>query len=95
VFTYLFWLCLLDLSDVGLQAQRHGFGQVPRIVVVLWYPAVDLVELEENAGRTLVVAVVVFLGTGRPRLDVHVANLTLRRWLVVVAVVDVLTTTGG
>lgn len=95
VSTHLVWLGFLHLPDVGLQAQGHGLGQVAGIVVVLRYPAVDLVELQEDARRTLVVAVVVLLGARRPRLDVHIAHLTLRRRLVVVAVVDVLATAGS
>jgi hypothetical protein len=54
-----------------------------------------LVELEENAGGALVVVVVVFFVARVPGLDVHFANLSRLGWVVVVAVVDVLTTAGG
>lgn len=78
-----------------LQSQRHLVGQTVRLIVVLRDPAVDLVQLEEDTGRTLVIVVVVLLDARRPALDVHVAHLSLWRWLLVVAVVDVLATARG
>lgn len=84
---------LLVLNKV-LESHRHAVGQGSRVVVVLGDPAVDLVQLQEDAGRALVVVVVVLLHARRPALNVHVAHLTLWRRLLVVAVVDILATAG-
>lgn len=94
-FDYLVGLGLLHASNVGLQIVGHLGWQVARRVVEVRNPVVDLVQLQEDARRTLVVAVVVLLGAWRPSLNVHIAHLTLWWWLVVVAVVDVLTTSGS
>lgn len=84
---------LLALDKV-FQLDGHLLGQSVRLVIVFGDPAVDLVQLQEHTGRALVVIVVVLLDARQPALDVHIAHLSLWRWLVVVAMVNVLTATG-
>lgn len=76
------------------QLARHIVGKLVRAVVEVRNPPVDLVQLEEDAGRALVVAVVVLLGALFEVLDVHIADLPGRRRLVVLAVENVLTAAG-
>lgn len=58
-------------------------------------PPEDLVQLEEDAGRGLVVGEVVVFDAGPPGTDVHVADLPGWGWQLEVAVVDVLTGTSA
>lgn len=88
-------LFLFNACNVGLETFGHILGQVLRCIVEFRNPVVDLVQLQEDARRTLVVTVVVLLGARGPGLNVHIAHLTLWWWLIVVAVVDILTTSGS
>lgn len=81
------------IDDV-LQRARHLVRQTVGLVVEGRNPAVDLVQLEEDARRALVVRVVVLLRALVEVLDVHVAHLAGWRRLRVLAVVDVLAAAG-
>lgn len=85
-------LQLLCLNHV-FQWHWHLFGKILRIIVKVRHPTVDLVQLEEDARRTLVIRVVVFLWALSEVLDVHVANQTGWRRGIVFAVEDVRTAT--
>lgn len=80
------------MVDELLQVPWHVVWQIIGVIVVMRDPSVDLVQLKEDAGRTSVVVVIVFLNAWRPCFNVDVADLTLRRLLAIVAVVNVLTT---
>lgn len=87
-------LQLTGLPDNRLQCVRHLGGQIGGGIVVVRYPAVDLVQLQEDTRRALVVRVVILLRALVERLDVHVAHLAGRRRLRVFAIEDVLTAAG-
>lgn len=86
------FLLLFD-NDI-LQRFGHVHGQRCGVVVEVGNPAVDLVQLQEDARRTLVVRIVVLLRALVEVLDVDVAHLAGWRRSVVFAVVDVLTAAG-
>lgn len=66
--------------------------QAVSVIVEMRAPSEDLVELKENARSTSVIVVMVLLNARSPRLDVNVAYLASWRFLTVIAVVDVLST---
>lgn len=78
--------------DKLFQISRHIVRQMFCVIVEMWTPSKDLVELKENARRTTVVVVKVFLNARSPCLDVYVTNLSFWRLLAIAAVVNVLTT---
>lgn len=81
-----------SVVDELLQISRHVLGQMVGVIVVMRRPSEDLVQLEENAGSAAVIVVVVLLNARCPGFDVNIADLTSWRFLSVVAVVNVLTT---
>lgn len=90
--THLHWIGFVDSLD---QLTRHIWRQILRAIVEFWYPAVDFVQFEENAGRTLVIAVVILLCAFLEILDVDIANFAGWRRLIVFAVENVLTASSG
>jgi len=52
-----------------------------------------LVQLQKNAGSGFMIIVSVFLGARIPAFHINVANLPGRRWLIIIALVDVSTKT--
>jgi len=50
-----------------------------------------LVQLEKNAGSGFMIIVSVFLGARIPTFHVNVADFPGRRWLIIIALVDVST----
>lgn len=78
--------------NVFFQVSRHIGGQGTGLVVELWHPSVDLVQLQEYAWGALVVVVVVLERAWSVLLDVDITHHTLRWWLIVITVVNVLTT---
>lgn len=86
--THFHWIGFVDsLNEVAW----HIFRQTADVIVEIGYPAVDFVQFEENARRTLVVAVVVLLCAFLEILDVDVTHFTGWRWLIVFAIEYVLT----
>lgn len=77
-----------------LQIVRHGGRERVRTVVEGWSPPEYLVELQEHAGRRLLVCEAVLLGAGPPGVDVHVTHLASRWRELEIAVVNVLTAAG-
>lgn len=67
---------MVDQLGWDLVRQQRG------VFVVLWLPVVDLVELQEDAGFAVLVAVAPLAGALSERLEVDLARLTRFRLLI-------------
>lgn len=75
-----------SLLNYALDLRRHVTGQFRSLVVKPWHPVVDLVQLDNDAWRTPLVAKAAFLGAlGTELIDKKLAELVLRGVLVVAA----------
>lgn len=89
--THFHWIGFVDFLN---QLTRHFWRQIFCAIIEFRYPTVNFVQFQENARRTLVIAVVILLCAFLETLDVDIANLAGWRWLIVFAIENVLTTSS-
>lgn len=77
---YLFFVFSCFRFDIFLEFSRHSDWQIVGVIVWLWNPSEDAVELEDDAWTSTLVTEQLFLGAlSAQKFDVKVAHFTLSR----------------